>query len=169
MTDHDFALGQPVRTEYGTEGVINCISRHITGCDRIEVIPDVSSKATHAEGDFYYPAELQEIGSLEDSEIETHELPHVNIQCGNIVRDTITETEGIVTIVARKRYNCPQVCIHPRDEDSGFTDETQWADVPAIEILFDGKAEQFSELQTETEASATGSVGQSKQERPTPE
>ena len=158
-------LGEVVKTEYGTKGVVNCIAKHITGCDRIEIKPDASSEQMHSDGEFYYPAELNHF----DDDQETQELPDCEVQLGNIVKDTIDEVEGIVTIIAFRRYNCPQICIDPRQDDGGFDSDSEWADLPAVEVIDEGKAEQFRDLQTESEATATGSVGSSKHDPTIPQ
>ena len=176
-------LGEVVKTEYGTKGVVNCISKHISGCDRIEIKPDASNEQMHSDGEFYYPAELNHF----DDDQETQELPECNVELGNIVKDTINEVEGIVTIIAFRRYNCPQICIKPRQDDlassvddasrtsakqtsdGGFDSDSEWADLPAVEVIDEGKAEQFRDLQTESEATETGSVGSSKHDPTIPQ
>jgi len=163
----DFDLGDQVVNQYtGTCGHVISIGDHLTGCTRIGVRSEsVSSddRSDHQETEFYYPAELSVITSVDEREnIETPpqsiEDTETDVTLGNEVKDTVTGITGIVTTITYNMYNCPRVAINPTREGGEYSNDREWFDLPRVEVVDDGVAAEFDELAESTDESDSGAA-----------
>ncbi|PCI86661.1 MAG: hypothetical protein COB24_09010 [Hyphomicrobiales bacterium] len=62
------------------------------------------------------------------------------IKFGNLVKDTVTGFEGIVTALAQYATGCNQVLVQPTIDKDGKWVDLHWFDIERIELVSNGKS-----------------------------
>jgi hypothetical protein len=163
MIDIEFELGDYVENQLtNTDGYVNAIADHITGCTRVGVRPRSEDRSENHKTEFHYPAELSEFNPPMDvivrDDAGVPEDPEIHP--GNVVEDEVTGITGLAVIVTYRMYNCPQVCIRLKSDD-GYSTETEWIDAPRLMVVGDECVGKYED----PEGAQTGSVGDSMQEQ----
>jgi len=172
MNETDLQLGDEVQNEYtGTEGTVTCISYHLTGCTRVAVRPSGHDPTEHYDDEFYYSSELQVIQSVHQRNLENKPdgVQETEIELGNVVRDAVTGIEGIVGVITHEFFNCPRVGVFPSvgdDDEDKHSNDSEWFDLPRVEYVDDGVADEYSELSESDDEQSTGPMGADRGAKP---
>lgn len=162
-------LGDEAQHQYTqTHGLVTGVAEHLTGCERVSVLPKHVDYGEHAEEEWYHVDEL--VFKQNDDFAHLDPVVDVDFDLGNTARDTVTGVEGIVAIIAYNLFNCPRAAVLPElssDEQSYGTD-VEWFDAPRLEVVDEGVTEDFDELLEDADVSETGPIGVDSASKPTP-
>jgi len=181
MIQTDIELGDYVRNNLtNTEGYVSAIADHLTGCTRIGVRPRSQDPSEHPETHFNHPAELS-VTSVPNTVAGTQDVsipsgarsvrtdPQAvfdgrggdpQVTPGHVVEDEVSGTRGLVGIVTYRLFNCPQACVFPDVDDGYATDNSEWIDVPRLEVVDDECVGEYDETDSD-DPQSTGAMGNS--------
>lgn len=162
IDDIPFELGDVVQDEItGFRGVVIAFAEHITGCDRVGVRPiDRENTGRRGEEEFFYPSQLTAVEDVDPISVEHEPQTDMEYEMGEMVRDTISNSTGVITTVTYRLYNCPQVALSATSTDEQTEiEDREWFDVPRVESVGDGVSGEFEELAELSDESATGAMG----------
>lgn len=168
-TDTRIEFGDIVRDKTsGNLGVVYGIAEHLTGCDRVALMPVDSPTFTDQES-WFYPTELsvtdkdgQFTRGEEDEVVETPSeddpVTDVEYELGNVLEDDLTGFEGYATIITYEMFNCPRICLTPTIGDA---DDAKWFDVPRLSFVREGVTDEYEDLHETDEETTTGAADES--------
>lgn len=155
----EFGLGQTVRDEIsGFEGIVTRIGDHISGCKRIEVSPTNVAHDDAGETAWFYEAQLKLVDdSTQFSDDVITPFGESEFEVGQLVRDELTEFEGVASVINYPLFNCPRVLVqNPEDPD-----ESHWFDTVRLEAMSEGPEIEFEDvLNADEHTQSTGACAQ---------
>jgi len=168
MIETDMDLGDYVENKLtNTEGYVDAIADHLTGCTRVGVRSRSQDPSEHHDTEFYYPDELTVISAPSTVDgVQSASIPdEPTVEPGHIVEDDVTGIRGLAAVVTYRIFNCPQVCVlpeaNPDSENTEYSTDGEWIDAPRLTVDADECVGDY-EIDDIDDPQSTGVIGASK-------